>query len=74
MTEEDLTEAEYKLMLIDLKRYGFGSIDNHTEREDRAFLIYEVTKYEKSHNMPLTAPVELYEAEVAWWHNGMGRE
>jgi hypothetical protein len=70
-----VTEAEYLSMkedAVELQRLveALGNLPlNDLEREDRAFLVYEIDKYETEHRFQVhTFDSEFVTAEMKWWH------
>jgi hypothetical protein len=62
-----VTSDEYWSMRVDALEYGVGELLIELAREDRAFLIYEVNKYEEGHHLDKTFHPEFVRYEVEWW-------
>ena len=66
-----VTRAEYECMKDDALSYMvLPDKDRLTslQREDRAFLLYEVSKYEREHGIKPTFDPVFVDAEYTWWH------
>jgi hypothetical protein len=70
-TNPDLptTETEYQNMLATLKEYNEQPDLSDAEREDRAFLMFEVDKYEAQCDIPRTTPHAVLLVELEWWRH-----
>jgi hypothetical protein len=66
--DEPVTAREYTSMKRQALKCGTGPLAR-LEREDRAFLVYEVDKYEKLHSMPQTFEEEFVTQEYNWWRS-----
>ena len=66
--DKPVTEAEYLNMRDDALHYGTGDLPEDL-REDRAFLLYEVQKYEQAHGRSLTFEPDFVQEEYDWWHD-----
>ena len=64
--DEPVSFREYRKMRSDALKYANKELTD-LEREDRAFLLYEVQAYEKLHSMPPTFDEAFVDTEVRWW-------
>jgi hypothetical protein len=65
-----VTMGEYEMMKQDALSYMTLPDRNRVtklQREDRAFLLYEVNKYEQKHGLKATFDSVFVDAEYTWW-------
>lgn len=65
--DKPVTVVEYEKMRAHAAEYEAAPPKSDLEREDRAFLLHQIYKYEAAHELSLTYNVQFTDQEVAWW-------